>query len=113
MKLPSLAIAVGFATCTLCAEQWIRTTAPAVYWDALASSSDGKMLSGAIFNGHIFTSRNSGADWVPTSAPYSNLGFFSLFQRRDASRCRRRVEFCAWAGVFLNQLGHRLACGRR
>ncbi len=57
-----------------CAQSWVLTSAPHLYWSSVASSADGTKLAaatpGSRFNlPTIYTSTNSGADWSATPVP--------------------------------------------
>lgn len=47
---------------------WIKTSAPALDWRSIASSSDGSKLAAVARASGIYTSTDSGATWYPTPA---------------------------------------------
>jgi hypothetical protein len=53
------------------AQTWTQTSAPVGQdWYSVASSADGnKLVAVSVSPGRIYTSTNSGASWVSTSAP--------------------------------------------
>ena len=42
------------------------------FWNAVASSADGNRLVAAVYSGAIYVSADSGASWMPTTAPTGN-----------------------------------------
>jgi hypothetical protein len=64
---------------------WAPTASPSSsQWEALASSADGKVLAGAIFNGTIYYSTNAGFNWLPSGVP--NRGWLALSMSADGTR---------------------------
>jgi Tfp pilus assembly protein FimT len=64
---------VVFISCGLLAavnpaftQTWTQSSAPTNYWASIASSADGTRLAAVAYNG-IYTSTNSGVDWMLTS----------------------------------------------
>jgi photosystem II stability/assembly factor-like uncharacterized protein len=66
------------------AQTWIQTTAPALYWNAVASSADGKTLVGVVDGGDIYTSTNWGTTWSFNGLPY--LTWRSVAASADGTR---------------------------
>src|SRR5437868_3940354 len=48
---------------------WTQTGASSSSWHPLACSADGTKLAAGIDDGGIYTSTNSGVNWIQTSAP--------------------------------------------
>jgi photosystem II stability/assembly factor-like uncharacterized protein len=72
------------------AQTWTQTSAPANYWSCVASSADGTKLVAAIEDGYhginnIYTSTNSGATWLLTSAP-TNYYWASVASSADGNK---------------------------
>jgi photosystem II stability/assembly factor-like uncharacterized protein len=75
MKKESLVFLVGAFGCLfiavnpMFAQVWTPTSAPTNAWSSVACSADGARLVAAAKGGGIFTSTDSGATWMLTSAP--------------------------------------------
>lgn len=54
------------------AQAWQPVGAPGTNWSAIASSAAGDNLVAAVYGGGIYTSTNSGGDWLLASAPASS-----------------------------------------
>jgi hypothetical protein len=64
---------------------WAPTaSASSSEWEALASSADGKVLAGAIFNGTIYYSTNAGLNWLPSGVP--NRAWLALSMSADGTK---------------------------
>lgn len=72
------------------AQTWTQTSAPTNYWSCVASSADGTKLVAGIQDGYhginnIYTSTNSGATWMLTSAP-TNYAWACVTSSADGNK---------------------------
>jgi len=83
---------------------WMVTTAPSDYWSCVASSADGTKLvavscSPNYYHGHVYTSTNSGADWISNSPPAGfDLGV-SVASSADGTKLAM-ISFNTDSGTF-------------
>src|SRR6266850_5502373 len=65
------------------AQNWVLTSAPDVYWQAVASSADGNKLVAAVNRGPIYVSPDGGITWAATSA--TNASWQSVASSADGN----------------------------
>jgi hypothetical protein len=70
-------------------QTWTQTLAPSNYWQAVASSADGRVLAAAAGHGGspgvVLISTNAGADWSPANVPMTNF-YYGIAMSADGSR---------------------------
>lgn len=77
------------------AQAWTPTSAPNLFWMAIASSADGTKLAaveGGVQTGPICTSTNSGTTWITNNAPY--LYWNSIASSADGNK----LAACVYGG---------------
>ena len=77
---------------------WTSRSAPIKQWNSIASSADGTKLVAVAVKGGIFTSADSGATWIPTSAPI-DLWWWSVASSADGVKLVAVAQYNAQANA--------------